>query len=113
MPIKHVHKSLASVNEKTFFISAFLQSQHIQKKKKKPFSMSTLFVELISILVNASIYFNYVFDAIFFILAHNTIVKLKVSEVRQASKSTNGTLHKSFEIMGWSVNTLIPRKMQL
>ena len=30
--------------------------------------MSTLFVELISILVNASMYFNYDFDFIFFIL---------------------------------------------
>ena len=36
--------------------------------------MSTLFVELISILVNTSMYFNYDFDFIFFTLAHNTIM---------------------------------------
>ena len=36
--------------------------------------MSTLFVELISILVNTSMYFNYHFDFIFFTLAQNTIV---------------------------------------
>ena len=36
--------------------------------------MSTLLVELISILVNASTYFNYDFDLIFFILAHDMIV---------------------------------------
>ena len=34
--------------------------------------MSTFFVELISILVNGSMYFNYDFDFIF--LAHDTIV---------------------------------------
>ena len=50
--------------------------------------MLTLFVELISILVNTSMYFNYDFDFIFFILAHNTVVKLNITEVRQASKST-------------------------
>ena len=75
--------------------------------------MSTLFVELISILVNTSMYFNSDFDFIFFILAHNTIVKLNISEVRQTSKSTTGTLCRSFEIMGWSVNTLLYRKMRL
>ena len=36
--------------------------------------MSTLLVELISILVNASMYFNYDFDLIFFMLAHDMIV---------------------------------------
>ena len=44
MLIKHVHKSLASINEKT----------------------STLFVELISLLVNGSMYFNYDFHFTFF-----------------------------------------------
>ena len=43
MPTKHVHKSLASINEKT----------------------STVFIELISTLLNASMYFNYDFDFIF------------------------------------------------
>ena len=33
--------------------------------------MSTLFVELISIFVNANMYFNYGFDFIFLILAHD------------------------------------------
>ena len=46
MSIKHVHKSLASINEKTFFYINF-------------------FVELVSILVNGSMYFNYDFDFIF------------------------------------------------
>ena len=40
MPIKYVHKSLVRINEKT----------------------STLFDDLISILVNARIYFNFDFD---------------------------------------------------
>ena len=31
--------------------------------------MSTLFIELISILVNASMYFNYDFDLIFFYIS--------------------------------------------
>ena len=44
MSIKHVHKSFGSINEKT----------------------STLFVELISILVNRSMHFNNYFDLIFF-----------------------------------------------
>ena len=36
--------------------------------------MSTLFAELMSILVNANIYLNYDFDFIFFKLAHDTIL---------------------------------------
>ena len=36
--------------------------------------MSTLLVEIISILVNTSMYFNYDFDLIFFILAHDMIL---------------------------------------
>ena len=36
--------------------------------------MSTLLVELISILVKTSKYFNYDFDLIFFILVHDSIV---------------------------------------
>ena len=35
---------------------------------------STLFIELIYILVNESMYFNYDFDFIFFIKVHDTIV---------------------------------------
>ena len=35
------------------------------KKQKQLFSKSTLFVELISILANASMYFNYDFDLSF------------------------------------------------
>ena len=42
MPIKQVHKSLVSINKKT------------------------LFVELISLSVNRSTYFNYDFDFMFF-----------------------------------------------
>ena len=66
MPIKHVHKSPASINEKPFFYMNF-SSVITQMKKQKLFSMSTFFVELISILVNASIYFSYDFDFIFYI----------------------------------------------
>ena len=47
MPIKHVHKSLVNINEKT----------------------SILFVELISILVNTIMYLNYDFDFIFFYIS--------------------------------------------
>ena len=36
--------------------------------------MPTLFAELISILVDASMYFNYDFDFIFFTLVHKTIM---------------------------------------
>ena len=36
MPIKHVHKSLASVNEKTFFYISFF-STTTQKNKNNPF----------------------------------------------------------------------------
>ena len=50
--------------------------QHKQKKQKQPFSMPTLFAELISILVDASMYFNYDFDFIFFTLVHKTIMNL-------------------------------------
>ena len=77
--------------------------------------MSTLLVELIAILVNASMYYNYDFDLIFFIVSQYNceLVKLIITEVRQASKSTTGTLWRSFEITRWSVNTLLPRKMQL
>ena len=64
MPIKHVHKSPASINEKPFFYMNF-SSVITQMKKEKLFSMSTFFVELISILINASIYFSYDFDFIF------------------------------------------------
>ena len=64
MPIKHVHKSPASINEKPFLYMNF-SSVITQMKKQKLFSMSTFFVELISILVNASIYFSYDFDFIF------------------------------------------------
>ena len=35
------------------------------------------------------------------------MVKLNISEVRQASKSMTRTLHRSFEITRWSVNTLL------
>ena len=57
------------------------------KKQKYPFSMSTLFVELISFLVNPSMFFNYDFDFIFFILTHDCeLVKWNIREVRQASK---------------------------
>ena len=45
MPINHIHKSLANINKKT----------------------STLFVELISILVHGSMYFNYDFDLTFYV----------------------------------------------
>ena len=58
MPIKHVHKSLADINEKTFFYINFSSIVTQMKKQKYLFSVSTLFVELTSILVNASMYFN-------------------------------------------------------
>ena len=56
--------------------------------------MSTLLVELIAILVNASMYYNYDFDLIFFIVSQYNceLVKLIITEVRRASKSTTGTL---------------------
>ena len=74
MSIKQIHKSLASVNKKTFFYISFSSIATQTKKQKQPFSMSTLLVELISILVKTSKYFNYDFDLIFFILVHDSIV---------------------------------------
>ena len=61
MPIKHVHKSLANINEKNVLFYQ-LSSIVTQRKSKSNSSMSALFVELISVLVNASMYFNYDFD---------------------------------------------------
>ena len=74
--IKHLIKSLAGINKKTFFYINFSSIVTQTKKQKQPFSMSFLFVELIPILVNRSMHFNYDFDFIFLILAHDTIVKL-------------------------------------
>ena len=75
MPIKQVHKSFMSINKKTFFnINFFFSFVTQMKKQKQSLSISTLFVELISILVDASMYFNHGFDFIFFILARDTIM---------------------------------------
>ena len=41
MPIKHKHKSLANINEKTFFDINFSSIITQMKKQKKLFSMST------------------------------------------------------------------------
>ena len=41
------------------------------------------------------------------------IVKGNIREVRQALKSMTGTMHRRLEMMRWSVNTLLPRNMQL
>ena len=61
MPIKHVHKSLANINEKNvLFLSTFF-NRNTKKKQKQLFYVSFV-VELISVLVNASMYFNYDFD---------------------------------------------------
>ena len=97
MPIKLIHKSLASINEKTFFYINF-SSIVTQQKNKNNFSISTLYFELISILVNAGMYFNHGFDFNFFVLAHDTIVNIgevKIGKVRQASKSMMGILRRS------------------
>ena len=51
--------------------------------------MSTLFVELISILVNTSMYFNYDFDSIFFILAHDTIMNWLSETLGRLDKHQN------------------------
>ena len=71
MPIIHVHKSLANVSKKNVLLYQLFFNHNSMKKQKQLFSMSTLFVELISILVNASMYFNYDFDLSF--LYKNTI----------------------------------------
>ena len=63
IPIYHVDKSLASINEKTFYIN-FSSIVAQSKKQKKLFSYVNFFDELLSTLVNASIYFNYDFDLI-------------------------------------------------
>ena len=54
MPIKHIHKSLACVNEKTFF---YINFSSIVANKNNYFLCQLLFAELISIFVNASMYF--------------------------------------------------------
>ena len=61
MPLKHVHKSPASINFNINFSSI------VTNEKTKITFFYVSFVELISILVNASMYFNYDFDFIFFI----------------------------------------------
>ena len=68
MPIKHVHKSLANINEKNVYLHQLFCNRNSTKKQKQLFSMSTLFVEL----VNASMYFNCDFDLSF--LYKHTIV---------------------------------------
>ena len=73
MPNKHVDKSLVCINKKAFFDIKFFRIT-TQTKKKQPFSIPTLVAELISILVDARMYFNYGFDFIFFTLVHNTIM---------------------------------------
>ena len=100
MPNKHVHKSLESINKKAHFLLAFLQSHQL------------FFIKLISILVRASMYFNY-YIYLFYISTRydSELVKLKHLCVRQASKSTSGTLRRSFEITRWSVNTLTSKKI--
>ena len=55
MPIKYIHKPLASINEKTFFYINFSSIVTQTKKQKLLCSISTLYVELISTLVNACI----------------------------------------------------------
>ena len=64
MPIKHVHKSLANINEKNLLYQ-LLFNHKSTKKQKQLFSMLPLFVERISILVNASMYFSYDFELFF------------------------------------------------
>ena len=102
MTIKHVHKSLASINN---------------NNKKKPFSISTLFVELISSLVNASMCLNYGFDFVLFYIStqyDDELMKWNIrEEVRQATKSKTGTLRRSLEVMRCLVNTLPPTKIRL
>ena len=65
VPFKHVHKSLANINEKIVLLYQLFLNRNSTKKQKQLFSMSTLFVEIISILINASMYFNYDFDLSF------------------------------------------------
>ena len=55
MPIKYIHKPLASINETTFFYINFSSIVTQTKKQKLLCSISTLYVELISTLVNACI----------------------------------------------------------
>ena len=75
MPIKHIYKSLVNINKKTFFFLINFSSivKHQKKKKKKIFSILTLYVQFISILVNAGMHFNYCFDFTF-VLAQDPIV---------------------------------------
>ena len=102
MPIKHEHKSLASTNEIILFYINFSSIITQTKKWEYPFSISSFF--------NASMYFNYDFDFIFF---DCELVKWYIREVRQAWKSTTGTLSRSLDITMWSVSTLPPRNIQL
>ena len=65
MPIKDVYKSLANINEKNFFCINFSLIVTQRKNKNNSFLCQLFFFELISILVNASMYFNYDFDLSF------------------------------------------------
>ena len=48
MPIKHVHKSLANINEENVYLHQLFCNRNSTKKQKQLFSMSTLFVELVN-----------------------------------------------------------------
>ena len=55
-------------------------------------------------------FFNYDFDLIF--LYKHTIRLQNIREVRQALKSTAGTLHIKLEMIRCSVNPLSPRNIR-
>ena len=65
MPIRHVHKSLADINKENILLYQLFFNCNSTKKQKQLFTMSALFVELISILDNTIMYFNYDFSVSF------------------------------------------------
>ena len=67
MPIRHVHKSLADINEENILLCQLFFNCNSTKKQNQLFTMLSfaLFVELISILDNTIIYFNYDFNVSF------------------------------------------------
>ena len=72
MRIEHVHKSLASVNEKVSFMSTFLQSQHKRKNSFNSFPCQLFLLSLYQFWLTQMCIFN--FDFLSYLETHNNIM---------------------------------------
>ena len=83
-------------------------NRHKSHNSKRPHSVT---INYQPIYISSQLLCNYYFD--FSTQYYCELVKLNISEVKQTSKSTTVTLHRGFGIKRWSVNNLLPTKMQL